>query len=387
MNHTLYDACYDRLVFRHIAKYGYQTDPPREWKSSAIVDKVSREDALRIAYAVEQTTEIDDIIIAAKQWKPKQALRMIAHFGKWLPHLTAMQHPACFREEWLMLFLRWAYRVFLRKIPGAEVDMATAQPYKDSIEFCIISIILEHWADLPSKSGRRWMIDLAITRYFEDLSRVHGHVLFGQSGFRQTAKLFSCSAIIMKFASTLVNGAKQSFASLPMPTRIPWPQLMKIPTLFAESGDAFETSHIENMTSPEFLADGEWFGYYSYIETAFRNRDLDLDPPIKSLQLVTRSPAATVSHRTRAVIDAASVGEDNGGLFNMSGEVYADGTVSLKKEYQATRRLDSEMRGKVTPFGIVGVWGVEEQDEVYGYFWLWKEGWMREEALKEPVSS
>jgi hypothetical protein len=157
---------------------------------------------------------------------------------------------------------------------------------------------------------------------------------------------------------------------LPAPTKIPFGKFMKIPGVYRNSAEPFTTCHNKCMTTPEFLS-GRWTGYYS--DQRHRGHNIPIDPPMRDIQMIVREPTeeARTKLRISAIIDRETRGYDSHGDFRLSGRVRKDGLVSAVKQYLVSG-FSWTWTGRLTPFGIVGVWGAQSFG---GYFWIFKEEW------------
>ena len=142
--------------------------------------------------------------------------------------------------------------------------------------------------------------------------------------------------------------------------------IMKFPLPFTPTTEGeLGTSHLAEMTSPEYLEEGEWTGVYTMsfgtgVQTSF-------DPPVKGIRFQTTCQPAT---RASNVLDLYSPGIDSIGSFNINGSLdRTTGKITANKTYIRYTHLCWSWTCLVTPFGIVGVWG---SDHWGGWLWLWK---------------
>ena len=191
--------------------------------------------------------------------------------------------------------------------------------------------------------------------------------------------------------------------SPPMPTETPLPELMSISAPFAPADSAthecLATSHINAMTDPKFLTEGQWVGYF------FNNhpcRGLRVPPAqrvrftscqVENAPLVKANssssgpsatnggayqPSANESDARPKIIRFLGDGRDHQGSFNISGRICrSSGWLRFQKTPRHARVKDHT--GMMTPFGIVGVCGegIWGQQSFVGWFWLWKEEWTK----------
>jgi hypothetical protein len=164
--------------------------------------------------------------------------------------------------------------------------------------------------------------------------------------------------------------------NLPKPSRMPYYDYMDLPSICeANSATLFSTCHLSKMTSPEFLT-GRWMGYYTDHRRAYSIPVEDLfDTPMDNIQLLAR-PSTMSPDRAQSSfveIDARSGGIDSHGIFSLEGQVHSYGYVQVVKRY-LNGGWTWGWNGHVTPFGIVGSWGLHQ--DFGGYFWIWKEDWI-----------
>ena len=126
----------------------------------------------------------------------------------------------------------------------------------------------------------------------------------------------------------------------------------------------WHADQIYDMTSCDFLTNGQWVGCYSY---TYANVP-EIDAPMMDIAFEFTSggqyEAGTAVHAT---------GVDSLGAFRLDGEVERTGHVCLNKVYEDGMMW--EWNCQMTPFGIGGIWGPPNSDVVNGSVWLWKKGW------------
>ncbi|KAK6542521.1 hypothetical protein TWF694_006472 [Orbilia ellipsospora] len=179
---------------------------------------------------------------------------------------------------------------------------------------------------------------------------------------------------------------------------IPFESFMKLPEPFGDPAD-FVWCHLEIMTSKEFLEDGEWMGFYTYREY---NR---FDPAMFGLKFKVVEPGEyeisrddctddydpnewkTIDTENAEVVHITAAGEDGVGEFKLFGQILRNtGKFVFTKIY--VRDHDGgkqkgpkwDWLGFMTPFGMVGMWGVHE---AYCELWIWKESWYGDSDEKE----
>ena len=106
-----------------------------------------------------------------------------------------------------------------------------------------------------------------------------------------------------------------------------------------------------------------WAGYYTSSTMELRD-----SPMFFKLNLV---PPPAVNGDTHKVYFHGE-GADSVGPFFLEGSAdLQTGVVIARKIYVATRWWS--WYGLITPFGMVGVWGIEVR--AYGWWWIWPEEW------------
>ncbi|KAJ9663338.1 hypothetical protein H2198_000855 [Neophaeococcomyces mojaviensis] len=128
-----------------------------------------------------------------------------------------------------------------------------------------------------------------------------------------------------------------------------------------DSASWFLTKHLPVMTSPDFLADGEWIGYYCHVRVG---RQPTWDPMMHGINFeITADYADHCAVRSR--------GDDAYGPSSLFGTVHKqNGSLQITKQYE--NGTTWQWSAVMTPFGIVGSWG----SSIWGgWFWLWKRSW------------
>lgn len=165
-------------------------------------------------------------------------------------------------------------------------------------------------------------------------------------------------------------------SQLPTWQDIPFHTFMQLPKMFGpNSARDYTLCHLAKMTNSEFLADGEWRGFYSVPHSTAK-----YDPPMHGIRFSARdlSPAGAVELIAGAVELIAMDGRDGVGTFSLVGTVSkSSGWVNLRKEYRTMAgttggSLSWNWYGVLTPFGIVCNWGTPNWG---GWVWLWKAKW------------
>ena len=186
------------------------------------------------------------------------------------------------------------------------------------------------------------------------------------------------------------------------PSAIPFQSLLRLPAPFpparSDAGPPPATCHLAALTAPAFLADGAWTGYQlahlglphpddrAPHELRFDARDGD--GPLVAGVPAWPSGRPRPADRGRAPGSVAVWGRGRlgGGSFVVTGTLCRDtGWVHLRRSRDDGRA--AHYTGVMTPFGIVGTWGVTTpgvpgkglwgEGETRGWFWLFKESWTR----------
>jgi hypothetical protein len=127
------------------------------------------------------------------------------------------------------------------------------------------------------------------------------------------------------------------------------------------------TKHVQSMSLPVYLEEGQWRGYYDYPGVrAF-------EPPMLEIQFaVSQNLLSGNVH----VWKIRAQGHDGVGRFTLEGWVETlVGRLNLRKTYIGAHSFDWECF--MTPFGIFGSWGTRHGDIFHktGRLWLWKREW------------
>lgn len=176
---------------------------------------------------------------------------------------------------------------------------------------------------------------------------------------------------ISNFDIPLPEGAVagNSFFYPPVPVDIPFSELMKLPLPFSSgSAHKFNSSHLEIMTSQDFLEDGEWVGYclLSVLDHSYNNF---LRKPMRGIFFQT----SLTSDDGKLRLDSG--GSDDGGTFQLRGTLDVNsGSAVLWKVY--VNSYSFHWAGIMTPFGLVGCCADGD-----GWFWIWKASWSRQVVL------
>ncbi|KAJ8111300.1 hypothetical protein OPT61_g6072 [Boeremia exigua] len=421
VNRQVHDACNDPILFKDVARHAFSRAPgavdglmnlykPPERKplkpeqlgwpeGEPFLNRISFEDQIRTAHAVERLVQLSTLTPTA--WPTSSTSNM----ADWVPHLLALHHPACWYLEPDMFLLphgqlsqsntsltssllvnRWLSRtndqardrVAFAKLQavhftnfGFMLNYTTLQRLcftektKDVIELFVRHFVPDWSTDdsrLSTVVGMQEMTNVVTQRLSE---RIPGYATFNRD-FSLTQA--SAALILLLVAIASENGNR----ILPTPARIPFASFMDLPSVYHRSAELFSTCHYRCMSTPAFLG-GQWNGYYSD-HRWFQNHTINIDAPMQAIQMIVQEPTEEARTRLRisAVIERETRGYDPHGDFRLLGRVREDGLVSIAKQYLGLG-ISWNWTGRITPFGIVGVWG---DNSFGGYFWIFKNEWM-----------
>ena len=417
VNHQLRDACNDPILLKDIVQNAFSRTPgavdalvnlynqpgrvklqPEQlcWpEGEYILNTNTFNENIRIALAIE------DIIQLAALKPASWLTSTISNMAAWLPHLLALHHPASLSLEPEIFLLphgqlsqtntnltssllvsRW----FSRTADQARDRIASAK--LQAVHFTNFSFILNYtllqrlgstanvidflapfvnnfvpdWRPADPNMPLEFVSDVVAQRMSERVPKYGSFI----RDFDLTQASAALSLILVAVAFQYGN------TTLPTPAKIPFVQFMDIPSAHHNSAELFTTCHYRRMITPEFLS-GMWHGYYTD-HRSFHHRTAHVDPAMRDIQMVVEEPTEEARTRLRisAVIDRETRGYDAHGDFRLSGRVREDGLVSLAKQYLASGNSWT-WTGRMTPFGIVGIWG---NSSFGGYCWIFKDEWM-----------
>lgn len=414
VNRQLRAACNDPIVFKYIVKNAFYTTPgavdslvnfykqpgrvevePEQlsWpEGERILNKYSTEDTILTALAIEDLIKLATIKPAT--W----LLSTTSNMAAWLPHLLALHHPASWNLQPEMFLLphgqlgqsntsltssllmnRWMSRTANQardRVALAKLQAVHFTSFSFILNYTILqrlgstantadvyeSLVLHFFPDCndidPSWSGRRAIKDHVLQRMSERIPK-HGVFIRDFDLIQASAAL---AYLLVAIASTHENHV------LPIPASIPFIDFMDIPNVYHNSAEMFTACHYRSMITPGFLS-GQWKGYYS----DHRSREVRVESPLLAIHMVVQEPTEEARTRLRisSVISRDTRGYDAHGDFRLSGRVREDGLVSIAKQY-VVHGASWTWTGRMTPFGIVGVWG---NYSFGGYFWIFKTEW------------
>ncbi|OSS52059.1 hypothetical protein B5807_03950 [Epicoccum nigrum] len=420
VNHQLRDACNDPILLKYIVQNAFYRTPgaidglvklynqpgrvelqPEQlcWpEGEHILNTNTFDENIRIALAIEDLIRLATLKPAA--WLISTTSNMAA----WLPHLLALHHPASLGLEPEMFLLphgqlsqtntsltssllvsRWLSRTADQardRIASAKLQALHFTNFSFILNYTLlqrlgstINVIdflapfvnnfVPDWRPTDPNMPLDFVSDVVIQRMSERVPKYGSFI----RDFDLTQASAALSLVLVAVAFQYGN------STLPAPTKIPFVQFMDIPSAHHNSAELFTTCHYRRMITPEFLS-GMWHGYYTD-HRSFQHLTVHVDPAMRAIQMVVQPPTEEARTRLRisAVIDRETRGYDAHGDFRLSGRVREDGLVSLAKQYLASGNSWT-WTGRMTPFGIVGVWGHNSQNSFGGYFWLFKDEWM-----------
>ncbi|KAF1814819.1 hypothetical protein P152DRAFT_233777 [Eremomyces bilateralis CBS 781.70] len=139
-----------------------------------------------------------------------------------------------------------------------------------------------------------------------------------------------------------------------------------------EASYRFAVSHLKTMATKQFMED-DWVGYYSCCNAQDTPWDMTFDGPMQGIKFSTSS--SPPNHRHDMTL--RSNGYDVVGAFQLFGSLNTNtGYFHLIKRYEA-QPVVWNWEGRLTPWGLVGVWGRHAPSQWGGLFWLWKSSWSR----------
>ncbi|RAR12469.1 hypothetical protein DDE82_000180 [Stemphylium lycopersici] len=222
------------------------------------------------------------------------------------------------------------------------------------------------------KDGRR--TDGDAIKSLRQRVRGYGEFIAAAGGFDLDQATTLLPTLILELAHYIPASAVH--VVLPYPAIMSFREMLDIPPVFRYNSEeqTFATSHIRKMITLDFL-NGLWIGYYSDQRRILGRRSFD--PPMRDIRLVARMPhqGTTAATNVKALVDSESRGVDAYGEFTLEGQIREDGLVRMTKRYIQNRGVWLWL-GRLTPFGIVGVWGAGH-GHFGGYFWIWKQEWCR----------
>lgn len=206
------------------------------------------------------------------------------------------------------------------------------------------------------------------------------------------------------------DDAQVPYIPLPENTQIPFRPLddaYNLPLPFArprsseshliERSDWEEWFHVHSLalfSSEDFLTKGKWRGYYRHFHTTPSGEEDPMasyiPPPMYNIgfRLAGQSVADNGKEggdRRVAVEVRAEGAYDGNGRFTLSGTI---ALVDRAVQFRGVKRGLGETcywDCRLTPFGIVGFWGREDDGTPRGSVWLWKEEWTHDKEGSQAV--
>lgn len=428
VNRRLHDVCHDRRIYQFIAKNALGnvsgavnrlhemissidisdlSSSQLAWpEGDVLLQDLSLAKTIRVAYAADQS--VSALCATDDEWTIRTRKRSQKRdISDWLPHMLALHHPVGWGLE-PSTFLRlqgelsaplpdlvqptlinrvlpWSRAVLAKEVHAAKQQIA---------DFINVNFILSYTALQRMRATKE---PKEVIRLFEDfffpawlagthpgswedekkvISDTIGRLcdrVPGYSSFTDEFTLVQATTVLPALIVQLGAQVLDTYplGQLPIPAKIPFHTFMDIPAVFQGASESFSTCHIREMTTPEFLS-GRWKGYYADQPRFLERRRFD--PPMRDIRIVARPPTKEESTRmkAKAIIDRQSRGVDGHGEFSLEGRVRVDGLVRITKRYTVLG-WSWAWCGRITPFGIVGVWGSGET--FGGYFWIWNNEW------------
>ncbi|USP76655.1 hypothetical protein yc1106_03929 [Curvularia clavata] len=392
VNHQLRKACNDRLVFQNIARRDLGHSPVGisdrlPWSErESILASGSLDELVRIAYAAEKGVEA--ALAKDNSWTLKMSKRSVSlDLSNWLPQILVLQHSAV---------LQIKPEMFLEVQSGSHPRSKSTVPKGDffTVNFIISYLLLHQIQCQVSPNSIKESFDhfFAENRSKDPLNttvdrrRPDGDSIdslrqlvpnYGQfmEYFYATQAAPLLPALILELAT--VEPSSRVLDRLPVPSKIPFSSMLDMPTVFQDGANMpFNESHLKKMVNAEFLR-GEWMGFYSDQRAGLHERFFDA--PMHDINFIAHAPLKKTmrTERVALIVERETRGVDLHGEFSLQGYVGEHGLVHLTKEY-IVHRWSWSWVGRLTPFGIVGVWG-GRYDHFGGHFWIWKREWCERE--------
>ena len=362
---SIRSACYDGLVFKDILI----TSQYHNWKQSslnvkAIASRANNDAATWARYAIADERACDLSQRECPLEHPK-------NFINFLPELFVVGHPFMNGECW---------NRFLRD----RVDQKSNQVFclalailaKDDMPQVFRSLQMENDRYLKrGESMKAFLWTLCTTAL---LVRLSLKTRLAAWPFNDAARVPYISP--PKAHQIPLEPLNDKYA-IPAPFSRRAMQLLGSSTSSFSSWDSWYRLHnYEAFQSPEYLTEGTWCGYY--VHTVFQSGRLD--PPMTDIKFrilpdpTTEAPTSDNIQEVNMYADNCIDGIDS---FSIRATVSASDNEILfraRKDYK-NRRCSWDWDCRLTPFGIVGHWGNnnEENDRLvrYGMVWLWKKEW------------
>ncbi|RYN21251.1 hypothetical protein AA0113_g5326 [Alternaria arborescens] len=406
VDRRLRNICNDKVVFQNIAKYNLERSLLLEngielsenyWaESDAILKNVPLQQTIRLAYAAERC--IQALLEKDDRWTLSTSKRLNSvEITEWLPQMIALHHPATLELK-PQTFLQLQGQVLLRMRVPKSID-----PDLLGANFVLGYTLL---AQLRKTSNGK-QVKEAFDRFFSvnratdppiTLSngvrtdgdavkslrqRVRDYGYFGDT-FDLDQATTLLPTLMLELELSTRHLTPSHITELPSPTGIPFYSMMNVPPVFDikktppfdDGSMPFGWCHLDKMVSPDFLSSGCWTGYYSDQRRYLGRRRFD--PAMRDIRIVARRPCkeeleVDSSLTECTIVDQQSRGVDAVGEFSLQGRVQDDGFVYLIKRYFSEDTMWT-WKASMTPFGIVGMWG-SDQERFGGYFWIWKKEW------------
>ncbi|KAK5713299.1 hypothetical protein LTR17_017669 [Elasticomyces elasticus] len=281
----------------------------------------------------------------------------------WLPELFVITHPTIFNPNWV-------------RIPLSSADTSVMN------EFCRVLAVLAS----PDPAS-----DEAFVCSFLSPAVERGTTSSAFLMVLSTIALYLRTSIGKRLAAWPYNGAANvPYIQPPQIQQIPIVTGVRPPLPFSESREWnswYERYNEGLYTSPDYFTEGAWCGYYTGKGNTLRG---SIDPPMIGIKFQV---VPTPEYRPDELSLRATDCRDGQGLFDVTGGFTHSGDDETGDiEFTALKQYHNNGQAwlwdlKLTPFGLVGYWGSDEQQygdhgefgmARLGLVWLWKGSWTKE---------
>ncbi|KAK5701249.1 hypothetical protein LTR17_022747 [Elasticomyces elasticus] len=315
----------------------------RIWARYALADHKAHEQRMT-------TTEIDSSPMGTRN-------------PTWLPELFVVTHPTIFNPNWVRIPLSTADRSVMNEFCRALAVLASPDPASDEAFVCRF---LSPEVERETTNSDFLMVLSIIAIYLR-------------------------TSIGKRLAAWPYNGAANvPYIQPPQIQQIPIVTGVRPPLPFGDSrvwNSWYERYNEGLYTSPNYFTDGAWCGYYTGMDDGLRG---SIDPPMVGIKFHV---VPTPEYRPDELSLRATDCRDGLGLFDVTGGFMHSGDDETGDiEFTALKQYHNNGQAwlwdlKLTPFGLVGYWGSDEQQygghgefgmARLGLVWLWKESWTKE---------
>ncbi|KAK4917897.1 hypothetical protein LTR49_014301 [Elasticomyces elasticus] len=360
----IHEASYDVLVFQAIIETSKHTSwecglwyrksrylqtiaevagkDVRIWARYALADHKAHEQIMT-------TTEIDSSPMGTRN-------------PTWLPELFVITHPTIFNPNWVRVPLSTADRSVMNEFCRALAVLASPDPASDEAFVCRF---LSPEVERGTTNSDFLMVLSIIAIYLR-------------------------TSVGKRLAAWPYNGAANvPYIQPPRIQQIPIVTGVRPPLPFGDSrvwNSWYERYNEGLYTSPNYFTDGAWCGYYTGMDDGLRG---SIDPPMVGIKFQV---VPTPEYRPDELSLRATDCRDGLGLFDVTGGFTHSGDDETGDiEFTALKQYHNNGQAwlwdlKLTPFGLVGYWGSDEQQygghgefgmARLGLVWLWKESWTK----------